>query len=306
MRLKPPLRISHKPRSILDRSFFTANEYRSLLWYYLRFSLKGLLSNELIEHFALLSDATYILSKDRVTKEEIIMAGTKLNEFADKFEHFYGKNAVTINTHMLRHYEPSVFNTGPLWCNSMFPFESKIGDIKRSFNCTVDVVEQIAFNYSLKANFDEKISNYCVVPKILRLKKGLLQSHQMQLLESIEWTQKSAEYSIGYEIRWKKNVYKSVKSVVTKAIDHFIQLADGSIGAIECFIQLDKAYAFVRKYVVIKSHNHLHQIQHNQTEPHQIIACDSIKQKVIYLKFDYSNVSFIEIITTEPNHFECN
>lgn len=305
--LKPPMQISHKPRPILDRSFFTANEFRSLLWYYLRFSLYGILPKELIAHFTLLSDATYILSKVRVTKNEIIRAGNMLNHFADKFQHFYGVNAVTINIHLLRHYANSVFNTGPLWCHSMFPFESNIGEIKRSFNCNVDVVEQIAFNYSIKAGLcDTTSANYKNTPTILRLKTKNLSLEQEALLETINLKQTGAKYKIGYEMRWKKIVYKSIASTITKSVDNFIQLADGSIGSIEFFIQLDRAYAFVRKYIVIKSYNHLHQIQPSLTERHQIIACDSIRQKLIYLKFIYSNVSFIEIITTEPNHFECN
>lgn len=188
-----------------------------------------------------------------------------LNLFADKFEYFYGKNSVTINVHLVRHYEPSVIDTGPLWCHSMFPFESNIGEIKRSFNCNVDLVEQIAFNYSMKANLNDKLSEDYEIPTVLRLKVRLLPPHQVQLLETIGWTQTGGEYNIGFEMRWKKIVYKSVKSVITKSIDYFIQLGDGSIGAIEFFIQLDKAYAFVRKYIVIKSYNHLHQIQPTET-----------------------------------------
>lgn len=149
--LKPTTRISHKPKPILDRGFFTANEFRSLLFYYLRFSLYELLSKELITHFRLLSDAIYMLCKFRITKNEVLKAGSMLEKFADQFELYYGKNSVTINLHLLRHYAQSVLNTGPLWCQSAFPYESNIGELKRSFNCTVDVIEQIAFNYSLKA-----------------------------------------------------------------------------------------------------------------------------------------------------------
>lgn len=123
--LKPITRIRHKPRSILDRAFFTANDYRSLLWYYLRFALSGLLPRDLISYFALLSEATYTLSQARITTAQIRRAGEMLDEFANGFQHFYGKNFVTINVHLLRHYAKSVFNTGPLWSHSMNTFESK-------------------------------------------------------------------------------------------------------------------------------------------------------------------------------------
>lgn len=89
--LKPVTRIRHKPRSILDRSFFTANEYRSLLFYYLRFALNGLIDKNLIKHFAMLSEALYTLSKSRITTNEIHQANGTLNKFADLFESYYGK-----------------------------------------------------------------------------------------------------------------------------------------------------------------------------------------------------------------------
>lgn len=108
--LKPPMMISYKPRPILDRAFFTANEFRSLLFYYLRFSLYGILSKELITHFNLLGDAIYNLCKTRVTKCEALLANSMLNKFADQFEHFHGRNSVTMNLHLLRHYSQSVIN----------------------------------------------------------------------------------------------------------------------------------------------------------------------------------------------------
>lgn len=83
-------------------------------------------------------------------------------------------------------------------------------------------------------------------------------------------------------------------------------LYSGSIGSIEYFIQLDKAYAYVRKYSVLETYKHLRQIQPSHTETHQMIACDSIRMKLINLKFIDSDVSFMEIVTSEPNHVECN
>lgn len=159
--LKSKTQIRHKPRPIFGRNFYTANEYRSMLWYYLRFSLYGLLKKELIKHFVLISDATYI--------SEVQKAGSMLCELADKFEYFYGENACTINLHILRHYAHSVLRTVPLWCHSMFAFESNIGEIKRSFNCTVDVIEQNARNCSIKAA-EQNIQTTSKIPQILRQK----------------------------------------------------------------------------------------------------------------------------------------
>lgn len=306
--LKPPMSISHKPKPILDHAFYTANEFRSLLFYYFRFSLYGILSKELITHFTLLSEAIYTLCKVQITKDDVMKAGLMLEQYADQFQLYYGKNSMNMNIHSLRHCAQSVLNTGPLWCQSTFPYESNIGELKRSFNCTVDVVEQIAFNYSIKAASDKTNVNHREqVPQILRLKRKQLTCEQKAILNAADSGKETDIcYGIGYEMSWKNVKYKSTASPKTKSIDYFIQLFDGTIASIEYFINLEKPYAVVRRYDVVKSHGHLIQVKPSHERTHQLFTCDSIQQKLIYLKFDFSNVSFIEIVTSEPNPFECN
>lgn len=133
-----------------------------------------------------------------------------------------------------------------MWSQSTFPFESNIGELKRSFNCTVDVVEQIAFNFSIKATLENTIeNNHEDAPKILRLKRKELSLEQKRMLEVTDAGIKAEiNYEIGNEMIWKKRVYKSMVSVITKSIDYFIQLTDGTIGAIEYFIQMENRTLF--------------------------------------------------------------
>lgn len=145
MNLKPYDRISHKPRGIEQLAFFSANEYRSLMWYYLKFALYNILPSELINHFELFSAATYMLSKTHVSKQEIKKAAEMLDTLCDDFEKYYGANSITLKVHLLRHYATMVVNCGPLWTHSLFCFESKMGKIKRMKKTCVDVVETIAF-----------------------------------------------------------------------------------------------------------------------------------------------------------------
>lgn len=306
--LKPPTRIRHKPKPIFDRSYYTANEYRSIIWYYMRFSLLGLLKKELIKHFCLLSDATYILSKAKIKRSEVESAGEMLRRFADQWEKFYGKNSITINIHLLRHYTYSVLNTGPLWTQSMFCFESNIGELKRSFNSTVDVVEQVAINYSMRAasegpNNEDRVKD----PQILRIKEQIVNPiHEYALATARINVEPNKMLKIGYEMRWKKEVYKSSLSVTTKSVDNFIQMDNGTIGMIEFFFEADKPYVMIKKYERMKIYNHLVQVQPHKTDIFGVYRCDSIHRKLIYLKYTYSNVAFIEIITIEPNPFEGN
>lgn len=60
--IKPCTYICRKPRSLNDRAYFKASEYRCLLLFYLRFALHGLLDHNRVKHFELFSASIYILS----------------------------------------------------------------------------------------------------------------------------------------------------------------------------------------------------------------------------------------------------
>lgn len=53
LRIKPTSSITRKPKSLDDRKHFKANEFRSLLLFYLRYSLAGLLNMKYLNHFQL-------------------------------------------------------------------------------------------------------------------------------------------------------------------------------------------------------------------------------------------------------------
>lgn len=311
--LKPPSRINHKPRSICDRAFYTANEYRSLLWFYLRFALKGLLDQRLIVHFELVSSATYLLSKRELKKAEVIEAGNMLNKFVDQFEFFYGKNSVTINVHLLKHYIDSVLNTGPLWCHSLFSFESNMGYIKSLFCSNVDVVQQIAYNYCIQRTMEYSVNKDKLInPKfnhVLRTKKKGIAEEFCQILRASGLRLPSTDemYDVGYTMSWKSESLKSLSNSSTRSADYFIELYDGTLGAIECFIKFQGIdYVLLKNYEVVKTNFHLKQIQQNRTEKHIVAKCETIKRKLIYLKYDYARVGQIEIVCIEPNFVEGN
>lgn len=311
--LKPPSRINHKPRSISERAFYTANEYRSLLWFYLRFALKGLLDERLIAHFELLSNATYVLSKRELKRTEITEAGAMLNQFVDQFELYYGKNSVTINVHILRHYTDSVLNSGQLWCNSLFSFESNMGYIKSLFCSNVDVVQQIAYNYCIQRTIefnDKKEKSISLkLTQVLRPKKRVIANELCQILHAsgLRLSPMDEMYAVSYEMSWKSELLKSVSSSSTRSADYFIELQDGTLGAIECFIHYNGIdYVLLRQYELVKSNFHLKQVQQNRIDKYLVAKCEVIKRKLIYLKYDYSRVGYIEIVCIEPNFVEGN
>lgn len=103
----------------------------------------------MVKHFETLSAATFILNKSKIADDELDKAETMLIEFADKFETIYGKGAVTMNVHLLRHYGRMVRICGPLWSSALFGFEANIGIIKRFVTEPTDVLQQITEKYAI-------------------------------------------------------------------------------------------------------------------------------------------------------------
>lgn len=115
--------------------------------------------------------ATYILNQPKISIEEVYEAGKMLNKFADDFETFYGRDSITMNIHMLRHYAENVLNSGPLWSQSMFGFETRIGDFKLCERSKVCISQSIAAKYCLDdfESIEPDTSNATI--KIFRKKK---------------------------------------------------------------------------------------------------------------------------------------
>lgn len=150
LNIKPVSEILRKPKSIFSKGDFKANEFRSLLLFYLPFALPGLLEHKYVKHFRLLSSAIYVLSKQKISSEEIEIARDQLNEFVDSFETLYGQSNVTINTHLIRHLAESVINLGPLWAHCAYSFEANNGVVAKGNTCTNDIVHQLTWKYVMR------------------------------------------------------------------------------------------------------------------------------------------------------------
>lgn len=126
MEIRPSKVIKRRPKSLVARKQFKANELRSMLLYYLPVCLQDILLTPYRAHFMLLSNSIYILLKKSVTEEELRKAEQNLDRFVDEFETLYGIEHITMNVHLLRHLVQSVRNTGPIWAHSAFSFDRKL------------------------------------------------------------------------------------------------------------------------------------------------------------------------------------
>lgn len=150
-RLKPTSEISRLPTKIgNDRAYLKASQYSDLLLYYLYYSLNGLLDFHIIRHFRLFSAAIYLLLQIEISEEDVQKAERLLDKFIKEFEDIYGKDAVTMNLHLLGHLPNLVRKAGPLWAYSTFGFEGNLGKLIRTISRTRNFAEQVAFAYCLE------------------------------------------------------------------------------------------------------------------------------------------------------------
>lgn len=298
MQIKPVSDIIRRPRSIFARGDFKANEFRSLLLYFLRFALQGSLDTKYIQHFQLLSAAVYTLSKEKISAHEIDTAHSKLNRFADEYEVLYGKHYVTMNIHLIRHLAVVVKHLGPLWVHTAFAFEANNGIVISANNSTKDIVHQLAWKYTMKRTIklqEEKTTEFVLNGKktifINDTVASLFQSQKIVLQP-----RNAAEIYRSVVYRRKKFTSELSKEIST--IDYFVRLNDNSFGMVQFYIVFDSTvFILINLFESIETIDHF--IRVKRTSEQKLIKINELSDKMLYLKFGLS-----EYITNFPNKFE--
>lgn len=294
--IKPPSVINRKPRSLSEKEHFKANEWRSFLLYYLTYSLGGILNKCYVEHFQLLSAATFILSKNQIHVAEIEKARQMLVRFANEYESLYGKTSVTMNIHLLRHLTDAVMNSGPLWSQSMFGFEQSNGDLVKSVKAYTNVLHQISEKYSMRCSLtaEKEPVDRLILSNAIKLKPSL---GEKQIFE---------KYGIKFDgrltfhksIKIYGEMYTSLLYKKTKSIDYFIVFTDKQMGIIRYFVKFNESnYALVDLYDMIKENDHLQEVVPKRSM--QLFDIAEIQEKLIYME-----IGSRKIICNIPNNYE--
>lgn len=238
LRMKPHTSFNRKPRSIFEISNFKASELMYLLWYYLRYAIVGILPTKVVKNFEKLSAASYILCQKEIKFDEARKACRLLVDFADEFEQIYGAGAVTMNIHLCKHFENTLFNCGPLWACCMFGFESKIGDLRKQVKGTTDILLQIAMKYQFqniayqeKTSDDNRTSGPCLLQETkIRLKPEYIVAFG-------EIMSREVELKIWRRLKMRGEIYSCTQATSTKSIDYFIRTSNDKIGIIHFFLR---------------------------------------------------------------------
>lgn len=237
------------------------------------------------------------MNKPKISQEEVAKSGEMLEKFANDFECYYGRDSVTMNIHMVRHYANNVMNGGPLWSQSMFGFESRMADFKKCQRSLIYISESIVKKYCLN---DAKTVKSIANEKIIMLREKTINVSIASILKGFGLMPTTGNlYNIAYEIRFKNEIFKSISSKNTKSIDHFVRMRDQTIGLIELFIRNNQNFfVLIRKYEVSHQKYHFIEIESKIPMQRKLYSCNDISEKLIYLRFGN-----IEVVTTEPNKY---
>lgn len=160
LNIQPPSNISRAPRRFSECHMYKANEWRAWLLFYSIPCLQGVLTEQYLKHFSLLVSSIYILLKDSISEDELMYAEECLFKFIDKFQPLYSLSRMTFNLHQVTHLVAFVRQNGPLWANSMFPFESGLGFLLKFINGKTNVLSQLAKKYCSLFQMPKTIALY--------------------------------------------------------------------------------------------------------------------------------------------------
>lgn len=150
LKIQVPNQLSRLTRSLIDRHHWKAKEWENWLLYYSVPLLSFVINNEFLQHWFLLVNSLHGLLKTSISIEELDKIDESLHKFVLGVERLYGKRCMTYNVHQLLHITKSVYNWGPLWAHSTFPFESGNNKLLKAIHSAKGINEQIVRNTNIR------------------------------------------------------------------------------------------------------------------------------------------------------------
>jgi hypothetical protein len=148
-----PCDFARRPRSVTEVLRWKATEFRQFLLYTGSVVLRDVLPKTLFQHFMLLSVAITILACPKFASSFCDYANDLLVLFVSEAERLYGKEMYVYNVHCLIHLASDVKNLGTVDEFSAFPFENKLGQLKKMIRKPQYVLQQLVFRLAEKQQF---------------------------------------------------------------------------------------------------------------------------------------------------------
>lgn len=150
-----PSEIHRAVRPLKDIAFWKGSEFRTVLLYVGMVVFKNFLTQEIYDHFLLLSCAVAICSSDEY-KPFLPKARDMFAEYVEDQVHLYGEHSLSSNFHNLIHIIDDVQRFGNLNNISTYEFENCLGHMKSKIMLYNKPLEQIARRLIEYANTNMK------------------------------------------------------------------------------------------------------------------------------------------------------
>jgi hypothetical protein len=157
LNLRPPSEIKRVPRSLEQRKYWKASEWRNFLLFYYVY-LKNFLPRLYFDHWCLLVYSIHSLMSRNLKTDVIAACDLALHKFVYLVEELYGLANLSYNVHLLTHLASSAQQWGPLWAYSAFQFEDANGKLLGFFHGTRGVLSQIFKSY-IGADYLKTLAN---------------------------------------------------------------------------------------------------------------------------------------------------
>ncbi|KAK3916672.1 Halomucin [Frankliniella fusca] len=148
-KFKSPSFTQRAPRSLKEIKFWKASEYKLFLMYYSIPVMKNILPEVHLKHHCLLVSATFLLTQDSISLNQVQAASALLVSYVSSFANLYSLRYMGLNVHQLLHLPDEVLALGPLWVYSCFFLENFNGRINKFFHGTQHVALQICSSASM-------------------------------------------------------------------------------------------------------------------------------------------------------------
>ncbi|KAK3908358.1 Titin [Frankliniella fusca] len=144
MKITPPIEVRRAVRKMSDRAHWNMREFENWTLTYSIPVLTDILPLKYLQHWCYLVQVLFLLSRRKITREDIETAHKLALRFGRDAEYLYGLPFMTYNIHIFCHHiAENCVRWGPLWAINTFSFESGNKDLKGLIHAQHGVPHQI-------------------------------------------------------------------------------------------------------------------------------------------------------------------
>lgn len=228
---------SRLPKSISNRALWKASQWKYwCLYLSIPILQTTLLHPKYINHWGNFVKGTYLLSKEKIYKDDVAVADKCYFNFTFGMQTLYGSQYMTSNVHSLDHLAEQVTLLGPLWAHSASCDESSIGSSKLDVTGTKGICEQIMNRSLFKENVYNMINEFCETDSVRNLCIDLTRfrgtrNHGFSVYGNAKYGENE---TVSYPRAIRDNVvYKSeCRQIETRNFDCCVRLNDNTFAII--------------------------------------------------------------------------